>query len=228
MEVMMEVTIYLAPLIMVVLGTIMEWVDILMEGAGTFTLVAAMEEAEEDSVAGAEMEEEEEDSVAGAEMEEEAEVVLIRDDNGLLAARASSCLGEQLRLATLVHADEPEYRLLDGPTHRKGSVVLQQRRLLVPDAPRDVPALFSGKDYTVEGFVHGVVIVEGAGILGDDIQLAAQGTERSSIDRMGVAGCVDIWSGLMNRGVDRERCRVEKTVLAALEDLSFLVYPNQV
>lgn len=127
--------------------------------------------------------------------------ILIGYDDRLLAPRPRGSLRQQLRLAALVHAHKPKDRLVDGVPHGQESMVLQQCCLLVSNTGRNVAPLLGSEHNPVEGLVDGVVIVKGAGILCDCIQLAAQGTEGSSVDGVRMARCVYIRAGLVNGGV---------------------------
>lgn len=127
--------------------------------------------------------------------------IIIGYDDRLLAPRPSGSLGQQLRLATLVHAHKPKDRLIDGIPYGQESVVLQQCSLLVSNTASNVASLLGSEHNPVEGLVDGVVIVKGTGILCDCIQLAAERAEGSSIYGMRMARCIHIRAGLVNGGV---------------------------
>lgn len=50
--------------------------------------------------------------------------ILLINDNRFLAPATRGCLGQKLRLAALVHADEPEDGLIDCPPGGQQAVVL--------------------------------------------------------------------------------------------------------
>jgi hypothetical protein len=52
--------------------------------------------------------------------------------------------------------------------------------------------------------------VEGAGVLGDHVQVTAQGAEGFSVDGMGVGDAVGVWSGGVDLVVDCIRCSTVK------------------
>lgn len=127
--------------------------------------------------------------------------ILVIYDDRLLAPRPRSGLCQQLSVAALIHAHKPKDGLVDSLPDGQKSMVLQQRSLLGPNTTRDVASLLGSKHNPVEGLVDGVVIVEGAGVLGDCIQLAAQGAEGSSVYCVGMTCCIHFRPGLVDSGV---------------------------
>lgn len=154
--------------------------------------------------------------------------ILVRNHNRLLPTGTSRGLREELGLTTLIHRDKPIDSLLNRLSDGEQPVVLQECRLVLPHTTGNPVAFLGGEDDPVEGFVQDVVVVEGTGILGDDVELAAEGTKGASVDGVAVAGGQHVRSGLVDGGVDHKGGRVEEPVLAALEDLAFFAYPDQV
>ena len=100
--------------------------------------------------------------------------LLIPDNDRLLPARASSRFGHELRVAALLQRDEPEDSFLDGLPDCQQAVILQESGLLVAETCSDVFALFFGKHDAVEAVIDDVVVVEGAGVLRDCVDFAAE------------------------------------------------------
>lgn len=154
--------------------------------------------------------------------------ILIGNHNGLLAPGARRRLGEQLRLAALVHGDEPKDRLVNGVPDRQQAMVLQQRGLAPTDTGRDVAPFLGRQDDPVEGLVDGVVVVESASVLRDGFEGPAQGAKGAPVDGVAVAGGVDVRARLVDGRVDHEGGRVEQAVGSAVDDAPFLVDADQV
>lgn len=73
-----------------------------------------------------------------------------------------------------------------------------------------------------------MVLIEGAGILGDDVQRPAKGTEAPSIDAVAVSSSIDVRPSLMDRAVDHEGCRVEEPDGPTVDNLAFLIHLNEI
>lgn len=89
-------------------------------------------------------------------------------------------------------------------------MVLQQCSLFASNTARNVASLLGSKHDSVEGLVDFVIIMEGAGVLSDCIELAAKGAERSSVYGVRMARCIHIRASLVNGGV--LRCKVSANV----------------
>lgn len=74
------------------------------------------------------------------------------------AAARSRRISQQLRVAALLEADEPEHRLFDGATHREQAVILEEGGLAGAQRGGNVFAFFGGEDDAVELFVEDVVL----------------------------------------------------------------------
>jgi hypothetical protein len=70
--------------------------------------------------------------------------IFLIDLDSLSTSARSGSIRHQLGVATLLEADEPEYRFLYSAADRQQAMVLEQRCLLVAKAFRDVLALFLG------------------------------------------------------------------------------------
>ena len=68
-------------------------------------------------------------------------------------------------MAAFLERGEPEDAGVDGLGDGEEAVVLQEDGLFGTEGPRDVFAFFFREDDAFEAVVHGVVVVEGAGVL---------------------------------------------------------------
>lgn len=68
--------------------------------------------------------------------------LLIPDSNRLLPPRPRRRLRHQLTLATLLHRQEPENRLLNSLPHRQQPMILQQRSFLPPKTSSNIFPFF--------------------------------------------------------------------------------------
>lgn len=84
--------------------------------------------------------------------------ILLVDLHGLTSATSGRRISHQLRMAALLHAQEPEDGLLDGLADGQQTMVDEKGGFLVAEAFRDVVALFLNEDDAVEGFVKYVVL----------------------------------------------------------------------
>jgi hypothetical protein len=78
--------------------------------------------------------------------------------DGLSASTSRGGIGQQLCVAALLGADEPEDGLLDGAAGGEQTMVLQQRELLVAQLLCDVLAFLLGEDDAIELVVDDVVL----------------------------------------------------------------------
>ena len=81
-------------------------------------------------------------------------------------------------------------------------MILQQRRLLLPQAFRDILTFLFREYDAVEVLVNDVVVVEGAGVLRDDVEGATEGAERAAVDGVGVGGGGDVGARFVDCVVD--------------------------
>src|SRR5882724_2201329 len=89
---------------------------------------------------------------------------------GIDLYRHAGRLGQQLRLATAVHGDEPPRRFLDALAHGEQSVIPQNHRLMFPESLRDARALRRFVDHAGKIREQSVVLVKRAGVLRDGIE----------------------------------------------------------
>ncbi len=107
-------------------------------------------------------------------------------------------------------------------------MVLQQRRLLVPETSGDVLPFLLGEDDAVELAVDDVVVVKGTRVLGDDVQLAAEGAEGTAMDGMGVRGAEDVRPGGVDGVVDHVGGCVEEAAFPSVNDFAGGVYLDEI
>lgn len=85
-------------------------------------------------------------------------------------------------MAALLERVEPEDGRLDRLAAREQAVVLQQRGLVAPQRGGDVLALLLGEHGAVELPVDGDVVVEGARVLREHGDVAAEGAPCLSVE----------------------------------------------
>src|SRR5438552_14459713 len=128
------------------------------------------------------------------------------DENGLAGG-----LRHQLHLAGALHGDEPEGGFVDRVADGEQPVVAKDHRLAVAQSVGQALALFQVEDDTGVVVEQGVVAVEGADVLGQGVEKAAQGRPRLAVRRVRVGGSNDLGSGRMHLRVDDERGRGDGT-----------------
>lgn len=97
----------------------------------------------------------------------------------------SSCgFCHQLHLARTVHGNEPPCRLVDGLAHREKAVILQDGRLVRTERFRDLLSLVEIDRDPAVIVVKSVIVVEGANVLRDRIELAAERGKGAAISRV--------------------------------------------
>ena len=84
--------------------------------------------------------------------------------------RLTGCLGEQLRVATPVHGDEPPGRLFHRLTHGEQPVIPQNCRLVRAKSFSDPLSLGSFIHHTCEVREQAMVFIKRASVLGDGIK----------------------------------------------------------
>jgi hypothetical protein len=124
-------------------------------------------------------------------------------------------------------------------------MVLQDSGFLGAERFGDAHALVGGEHDPAEGVVQCDVVVEGAGVLGDDVEGAAEGGEGAAVDGVGVRDAVGIWAGSVDSVVDhvgwewsvmaieiterlRHTCGVQKTAWATVDDFALVVHADEV
>jgi hypothetical protein len=156
--------------------------------------------------------------------------ILLLDLDGFPSLAARRRIRHQLRLTAFLEADEPEDGGLDRLPHSQQAMVLEKCGLAVAETVCDVFALLFSEDDAVELAVDGVVVMEGAGVLGDGVELAAEGAEGAAVDAVGVGGAEDVWPRGVYGVVDHVGGGVEEAVIvvAAIDDLAGGVDLDQV
>lgn len=76
-------------------------------------------------------------------------------------------------MTTLVEAHEPEDGFFDGAADGQEAVVLEESGFGAAEGAGDVFAFLFREHDAVEGGVEDVVVVEGAGVLGDGVEFSA-------------------------------------------------------
>lgn len=123
-------------------------------------------------------------------------------------------------MTALLQRRKPEHgRLNTHPTSQQ-PMVLQQRSLPAPQRSSNLLPLLLTKHHALERVVQRVVLVERACVLGDDVELAAERTERAPVDGVRVCNAVYFWARGVDRVVDHVGCLVEEAHGAALDDVA--------
>lgn len=81
-------------------------------------------------------------------------------------------------------------------------MVLQQCGFAFPERGGDRDAFVFGEDDAFEGGVKRDVVVEGARVLSNGVEVAAEGAEGAAVDAVGVGDAVYFWSGGVDGVVD--------------------------
>ena len=106
-------------------------------------------------------------------------------------------------------------------------MVLQDGRLAAAQSGRDALALVELRHHSAVAVEDDVVFVEGAGVLGQRAQRAAQRRERLAVHRVAVGRGHHVGAGRVDLGVDGERGPVQEGTLA-VDDVAVRVHPDQV
>src|ERR1700686_4069855 len=135
-------------------------------------------------------------------------------------------LGEQLRLATSVHGDEPPGGLLDGLAYGDQAVIAQDRRLVWTESFGYSLALRCFVHYAGEVREQSMILVKRASVLGDGIEQPPECRPRFPVHGMRVR------SGNHVRACSvylRVNCKGRSIYrMLALDDLAMMVYQNQI
>lgn len=131
-------------------------------------------------------------------------------------------------MTALLQAGEPKDGSLNTPSTRQKAVILQQRGLLATQRTRDRAALFLGQHHAAERVVHGEVVVEGARVLRDGVEGAAEGAEGAAVDGVRVRDAVDLGTCRVHGVVDHVGGFVEEAHGAALDDFAGCVDEDEV
>lgn len=73
-----------------------------------------------------------------------------------------------------------------------------------------------------------MVVIKGAGVLGDDVKWAAESAECAAIDGVRVCDAVDFWSRGMDGVVDHVCCLVQEANGSAFHDISSSIDENEI
>lgn len=85
-------------------------------------------------------------------------------------------------------------------------MVLKKSSFAFPERGSDGDAFVLGEDDAPEGGVQRDVVVEGACVLGDGVEVAAECAEGSAVDAMRVGYAVDFWTSGVYCVVDHVGC----------------------
>lgn len=88
------------------------------------------------------------------------------------------------------------------------------------------PPFFSIYDYSTKLWIDCVVTPEPEAVLGDHVKLATKDRKGLAIHAVGVAGCVDIWTGLVDCRVNSKGCGIDR--LVTLDNEAFFIHQDQV
>src|SRR5665213_989154 len=135
-------------------------------------------------------------------------------------------LGHQLGLAGPLHGDEPPGRLVDRVAHGHEPMVAQDGCLVVSQGMGDALALLDVHHHAGVVVEHGVVVVEGAHVLGDGVEGPSEGGPRLAVYGVGVGRGNDVGAGGVDLGVDGECRDVDR--LVPVHDLALVVDQDQV
>lgn len=131
-------------------------------------------------------------------------------------------------MAALLQAREPKDGRLDALPTSQQAVVLQQRGLLIAQRRGDRAAFLLGEHDAAEGVVDGEVAVEGARVLGDGVERAAEGAEGPAVDGVRVGDAVDLGARGVHGVVDHVGGLVQEADGAAVDDVARGVDEDQV
>src|SRR5262245_13440996 len=135
-------------------------------------------------------------------------------------------LGQQLRLATALHRNEPPGGLINRSADGQQSVVAQDDGFVLAERGGDALAFDRVVNHSRVIVEDAMVFIERTGVLSDRIERARQGRPRFAVHRMRVGGRHTIGARRVNRRVDGEGGDVDRG--AALDDLAFMVDQDQV
>ena len=130
-------------------------------------------------------------------------LVITDEPFGVAGSRAGG-VGQELGVAGLVEADEPEGGGVDGLGAREQAVVLEDDGFPVAQGGGDAFALLAVQDDAAEVVVDGVRLVEAQGVLRHHVEFAAEHAEGLAVHGMRVARCVDVGPGFVDLRVDGE------------------------
>jgi hypothetical protein len=108
------------------------------------------------------------------------------------------------------------------------TVVLQQDGLVPSQGRSDIDALLGLEHDPVKAGVDRTVLVEGAAVLGDDVEVAAERAECTAMDAVTVGHAVDLWPRRMNGMVNHVGGTVQQATVAALDDVALVVDPDEI
>ena len=108
-------------------------------------------------------------------------------------------------MTALLQTHEPEHGGLDAPPARQEAVVLEERGFLLSQGRGDRETFVLGQHDAFEGAVERDVVVEGARVLRDGVEVPAEGAEGAAVDGVGVCYAVDFRTGGVDCMVDHLR-----------------------
>ena len=150
----------------------------------------------------------------------EAGIVFVDED------RLAGGIREQLGLAAAIHRDEPPDGLVDRLADGEQAVVAQDRGLAVTRERGRCACPPSVEDDARVVVEEHVVVIEGAGVLGDRVEEATERRPRFAVHRVAMRRCVHIGTGGVDLAVDRKGRSIDDVI--ALDDLAVMVHEQQV
>lgn len=140
--------------------------------------------------------------------------------------RLAGGLSKKLRLARAVHSNEPPGGFVDGVADGEQAVISQDDRLLGSESSSDTVtfgSFFNDAGVIVE---DRVIFVEGAGILRERIEAAAERGPRLAVKRMRVRGCDHVGAGGVNARVNGKRGKIHFRV--AFDHSTGVIHEDQI
>lgn len=152
--------------------------------------------------------------------------LLITDEDLLVTGTGTGGVSQQLGMAGLVEADEPEGGGVDGLGDGEQAVVLQDDGLAVAEGLRDALPFLAVQHDAAEVVVDRVRLPEPQRVLRHHVQLPPEHAERLPVHRVRVARRVHVRSCLVDLRVDRKCRRVDR--LVSDHHFPFFVHQDQV
>src|SRR6266850_3610894 len=140
--------------------------------------------------------------------------------------RHAGRLGEQLRLATAVHGDEPPRRFLDGLPDGEQSMIPQNCRFVLSERLRDARALRRFVHHAGKVREQSVVLVKRASVLRDGIEQPPERRPRFPVHRMRVRRRNHLGTRRVHLRVDGKRRSVDG--MLSLDHVAAVIHQNQV
>lgn len=154
---------------------------------------------------------------------------LLLVDIYLLPAGTRRRIGKHLRMTASIESDEQESSFIDRLSTGNHAVVLQNHTATCWTKRLCDPSTFLGREYcTAVSRIDGEVIVEAESVLVKHLDWATEAREGFAVYRVRVARSIEIWSGLMNFGVNSECWSIDGCLVPPWQDLAFLIHEYEV